>query len=163
MSVYRSSLPIINVPTSSTYRLCHKTSQSDMMQLTKYLMFITFCSFATFANSLSTSCQLRPFSTRLYYENRSFTHCIRNTRLFTRIGAGDDEETMQPRQLVSLGMKRFAELKIEDSIQLFDRADAAVPNDALTPCYLWQRGISLYCADKFQEGSNQVRITLNWS
>jgi len=64
---------------------------------------------------------------------------------------------MQPRQLVSLGMKRFAELKIEDSIQLFDRADAAVPNDALTPCYLWQRGISLYCADKFQEGSNQFR------
>ena len=148
----------------SVYRLsCHKSPPSDMMiQLTKYLIFITLCSFATFTHSLATPYQSRPFSTSLYNDNRSFTHRIRNTRLFSRIGAGDDEETMQPRQLVSLGMKRFGESKVDESIQLFDRADAAVPNDALTP-YLWQRGISLYYADKFQEGSNQVRIILNFS
>lgn len=63
---------------------------------------------------------------------------------------------MQPRQLLSLGMKRFTESKIEDSIELFDRADAAVPNGSLTP-FLWQRGISLYYTDRFQEGSNQFR------
>ena len=68
---------------------------------------------------------------------------------------GDETETMQPSKLVSLGMKRFTENKIEDSIELFDRADSAVPNGSLTP-YLWQRGISLYYTDRFKEGSNQV-------
>jgi len=69
---------------------------------------------------------------------------------------GDETETMQPSKLVSLGMKRFTENKIEDSIELFDRADSAVPNGSLTP-YLWQRGISLYYTDRFKEGSNQFR------
>ena len=63
---------------------------------------------------------------------------------------------MPPQQLVSLGMKRFTESKVQDSIELFDRADEAVPNGSQTP-FLWQRGISLYYADQFQEGSNQVR------
>jgi len=73
-----------------------------------------------------------------------------------KVQLGDEIETMQPRQLLSLGMKRFTESKIEDSIELFDRADAAVPNGSLTP-FLWQRGISLYYTDRFQEGSNQFR------
>ncbi len=92
------------------------------------------------------------FHVTLTYTTAASSSVIRKAR------SGDDIElieTMQPRQLVSLGMKRFVESKIEDSIELFDRADSSVPNGSLTP-YLWQRGISLYYTDRFQEGSNQV-------
>mmetsp|Transcript_12344 Transcript_12344/g.18585 ORF Transcript_12344/g.18585 Transcript_12344/m.18585 type:complete len:257 (-) Transcript_12344:66-836(-) len=77
------------------------------------------------------------------------------TALFAQL-PGMGEEGLQPRQLVSIGMQRFREGEIQESIDLFDRADEAVPNGSLTP-FLWQRGISLYYADKFQEGSNQFR------
>lgn len=75
----------------------------------------------------------------------------------------DDTDKMQPKQLVSLGMKTFSESRVQDSIELFDRADEAVPNGSLTP-FLWQRGISLYYADQFEAGSNQVGniICFSW-
>ena len=66
-----------------------------------------------------------------------------------------DIENIPPRQLVSMGMKRFTEGNVEDSIELFDRSDLL--DSSLTP-FLWQRGISLYYTDQFQQGSNQVRI-----
>jgi hypothetical protein len=66
-----------------------------------------------------------------------------------------DVEGLQPRQLISLGMKTFAEMKINESIELFDKAEEKAGNGALTP-FLWQRGISLYYANRFQEGSDQV-------
>lgn len=66
-----------------------------------------------------------------------------------------DIENVPPRQLVSMGMKRFTEGNVEDSIELFDRSDLL--DSSLTP-FLWQRGISLYYTDQFQQGSNQVRI-----
>jgi hypothetical protein len=78
--------------------------------------------------------------------------------LFAQTAADDSTDKqmqMQPRQLVSLGMKTFSESRVQDSIELFDRADEAVPNGSLTP-FLWQRGISLYYADQFEAGSNQV-------
>lgn len=79
--------------------------------------------------------------------------------LFAQTAADDSTDKqmqMQPRQLVSLGMKTFSESRVQDSIELFDRADEAVPNGSLTP-FLWQRGISLYYADQFEAGSNQFR------
>jgi hypothetical protein len=92
-------------------------------------------------------------SYRYTYPQRSMHHTCSTTA--RKAHTGDETETMQPSKLVSLGMKRFTENKIEDSIELFDRADSAVPNGSLTP-YLWQRGISLYYTDRFKEGSNQV-------
>mmetsp|Transcript_15088 Transcript_15088/g.17564 ORF Transcript_15088/g.17564 Transcript_15088/m.17564 type:complete len:210 (+) Transcript_15088:140-769(+) len=65
-------------------------------------------------------------------------------------------DKIPPRQLVQLGMKYFQVADIDESIKLFDKADKAVPDGSLTP-YLWQRGISLYYADRFQEGSDQFR------
>jgi hypothetical protein len=59
-----------------------------------------------------------------------------------------------PRQLVSQGMNLFRQGDINGSIDLFDRAEAA--DKALRP-FLWQRGISYYYADRFQDGSNQFR------
>ena len=82
------------------------------------------------------------------------SHRGSSSALFAQTTA-DDTDKMQPRQLVSLGMKTFSESRVQDSIELFDRADEAVPNGSLTP-FLWQRGISLYYADQFEAGSNQV-------
>ena len=61
-----------------------------------------------------------------------------------------------PRQLVNIGMQKFKEGNIDESIEYFDRAEKSVPGGALKP-YLWQRGISYYYADRFEEGSEQVR------
>lgn len=59
-----------------------------------------------------------------------------------------------PRQLVSQGMQLFQQGDINGSIDLFDRADAM--DKSIRP-FLWQRGISYYYADRFQEGSEQFR------
>lgn len=71
------------------------------------------------------------------------------TRTALRASSSNDA-----RQLLLEGMQAFRQGNIEKSIQLFDQVDALRPD--LTP-YLWQRGISLYYADRFQEASNQFR------
>ena len=63
---------------------------------------------------------------------------------------------MTPRQLTLTGMNEFKLSNIQKSIELFDIADSLVPDSKLTP-YLWQRGISLYYNNEFQQGSNQFR------
>ena len=65
------------------------------------------------------------------------------------------DEVVSPRQLVSQGMEAFRRGDIQGSIDLFDKADAKVPDGSLRP-YLWQRGLSLYYADRFQDASEQV-------
>ena len=69
------------------------------------------------------------------------------------------EENLSPRQLVQSGMNAFINGDIDSSIKYFDRADRSVPNGSLKP-YLWQRGISYYYADRFQDGSDQVSMRL---
>lgn len=54
-------------------------------------------------------------------------------------------------------MQAFQQGKIQESIQYFDQADSLVPNEKLSP-YLWQRGISLYYANAFQEASHQFQL-----
>jgi lipoprotein NlpI len=51
-------------------------------------------------------------------------------------------------------MQLFRQGDINGSIDLFDRADAM--DKSIRP-FLWQRGISYYYADRFQEGSEQFR------
>ena len=67
------------------------------------------------------------------------------------------EADVNPRLLVSRGMNTFREGNVEESIQMFDRADNAAPDGSLRP-FLWQRGISYYYADRFKEGSDQFRF-----
>lgn len=62
----------------------------------------------------------------------------------------------EARQLVSDGMQAFRQGQIEDSIRLFDAADAQVGDGSLHP-FLWQRGLSLYYAGRFDEASQQFR------
>ena len=62
-----------------------------------------------------------------------------------------------PRLLVSEGMQSFRRGNIQESIDLFDQADSLVSDGSLRP-FLWQRGISYYYADRFQDGSDQVRF-----
>mmetsp|Transcript_28244 Transcript_28244/g.33437 ORF Transcript_28244/g.33437 Transcript_28244/m.33437 type:complete len:291 (+) Transcript_28244:21-893(+) len=58
------------------------------------------------------------------------------------------------KQLVGLGMRSFQEGNVQGSIDYFDRADKM---DASLRPYLWQRGISYYYMNRFQEGSDQFR------
>ena len=48
-------------------------------------------------------------------------------------------------------MAAFSSGDVERSIKLFDSAIAAQPS----PRYLWQRGLSLYYADRFADGAEQ--------
>lgn len=52
------------------------------------------------------------------------------------------------------GMQAFSAGKVEKSIEIFDGIIAERP--AMKP-YLWQRGLSLYYADKFKEGAEQFK------
>ena len=63
-----------------------------------------------------------------------------------------------PRMLVNEGMERFRRGDVEGSIELFDVAEKNLPQ--LRP-YLWQRGLSYYYADRFQEGSDQFKIDVS--
>lgn len=107
------------------------------------------------AASLAVSAPLSTLSSADMLLVYRVSHRCSGSALFAQTGE-DDTNKMQPRQLVSLGMKTFSESRVQDSIELFDRADEAVPNGSLTP-FLWQRGISLYYTDQFEAGSNQFR------
>lgn len=63
-------------------------------------------------------------------------------------------DRIPPRKLVQLGMQYFKQGDVNGSIEIFDRAEKMEPS--IRP-YLWQRGISYYYADRFQEGSDQFR------
>jgi hypothetical protein len=54
-------------------------------------------------------------------------------------------------------MQSFRDGYVSTSLQYFDRANAMVADNKLTP-YLWQRGISYYYLDKFQEGHAQFSL-----
>lgn len=69
--------------------------------------------------------------------------------------SGSIDDRVSPRALVAQGMEAFQKGDVKGSIDLFDRADAKVPDGSLTP-YLWQRGLSYYYADQFEDASKQV-------
>ncbi|KAL7435331.1 hypothetical protein ACHAXM_004690 [Skeletonema potamos] len=54
-------------------------------------------------------------------------------------------------------MQSFRSGDVSTSLQYFDKANYLVPDNKLTP-YLWQRGISYYYLDKFQEGHEQFSL-----
>mmetsp|Transcript_13355 Transcript_13355/g.29454 ORF Transcript_13355/g.29454 Transcript_13355/m.29454 type:complete len:252 (+) Transcript_13355:201-956(+) len=57
-------------------------------------------------------------------------------------------------QLVREGMYSFRSGDVVGSVEAFDRAESV---DASVTPFLWQRGISYYYKDMFQEGSEQFR------
>lgn len=59
-----------------------------------------------------------------------------------------------PNALVRQGMSKFRKNDVEGSAADFDAALAARP--AIRP-YLWQRGLSLYYLQQYQEGAQQFR------
>jgi hypothetical protein len=67
-------------------------------------------------------------------------------------------ESESPRILVQRGMQCFRNYDVPSSLAYFDRAEAL--EGSLSP-YLWQRGISYYYLNRFQEGSNQFRLDVS--
>eukprot|EP00435_Cladocopium_sp_Y103_P009991 s2668_g2.t1 len=58
-----------------------------------------------------------------------------------------------PFVLLQDGMNAFRDYRVEDSIKLFDEAaDSGYPK-----ARLWQRGLSLYYAERFEDGTQQFR------
>jgi tetratricopeptide (TPR) repeat protein len=63
----------------------------------------------------------------------------------------------EPQAYVRRGMVNFKLAKIDESIADFDRAELLAPR--LLP-YLWQRGLSYYYAERFEEGAKQFEVDL---
>ena len=57
-------------------------------------------------------------------------------------------------QLTRRGMAKFTQGDVDGSVDDFDLVISAAPNRAP---YLWQRGLSLYYAERYTEGSQQFR------
>ena len=67
-------------------------------------------------------------------------------------GRSPMDKLPSPRDLVNSGMRRFQENKVESSIEVFDQA---IEIDASYADYLWQRGLSLYYAERFEDAASQ--------
>ena len=110
-------------------------------------------SFTTQPNYVSTSPPF--FATNQFPEPFTLQQKTRNNLHVMKASSSTVSEGGSPRQLLSRGMQKFKEGDIQGSIDLFDAVDRSAPGGSLRP-YLWQRGISYYYADRFQEGSDQV-------
>lgn len=80
--------------------------------------------------------------------------------LRTELLKWNDAIRFQPKNskaYVRRGMVYFKLAEIDLSIEDFDRAEKLSPE--LTP-YLWQRGLSYYYAERFQEGAKQFEMDL---
>ncbi len=62
-----------------------------------------------------------------------------------------------PKAYIRRGMVNFKLALVDQSIQDFDRAEKLDPS--LSP-YLWQRGLSYYYAERFEEGAAQFELDL---
>lgn len=82
---------------------------------------------------------------------------LHDTSLASSASSINNNSQDDPRTLIQQGMKSFRNGDVLTSLQYFDRANNAVPDNKLTP-YLWQRGISYYYLDKFQEGHEQFSL-----
>lgn len=112
-------------------------------------------SFTTQPNYVSTSPPF--FATNQFPEPFTLQQKTRNNLHVMKASSSTVSEGGSPRQLLSRGMQKFKEGDIQGSIDLFDAVDRSAPDGSLRP-YLWQRGISYYYADQFQEGSDQFRL-----
>lgn len=71
-----------------------------------------------------------------------------------RASALDGVDSKDYKFYVNRGMGRFKQGKVGDSIEDFDKA--IVLNPRVKP-FMWQRGLSLYYADRFEDGAKQFR------
>lgn len=69
-------------------------------------------------------------------------------------------QAQSPRELMQQGQQSFFEAKITESVAAFDKLLELQPE--LKP-QLWQRGLSLYYADKFKEGREQFETHQNYN
>jgi tetratricopeptide (TPR) repeat protein len=69
-------------------------------------------------------------------------------------GGGAKSRPYRAQELVRQGMEVFRQGKINESIDFFDQA--ATNRPSIIP-YLWQRGLSYYYADRFQEAAQQFQ------
>jgi tetratricopeptide (TPR) repeat protein len=83
--------------------------------------------------------------------NRSLTEEFDYWNQFIRANPND------PNGYVRRGMVQFKLAKIPESIQDFDKAEQLDPR--IQP-YLWQRGLSYYYAQRFEEGARQFEMDL---
>lgn len=67
------------------------------------------------------------------------------------------KQTNNPNAYIRRGMVKFQLAKIDESIDDFDTAEKL---DSRLKPYLWQRGLSYYYADRFDEGAQQFEIDL---
>ncbi|NEO29126.1 MAG: hypothetical protein F6K36_01425 [Symploca sp. SIO3C6] len=63
-----------------------------------------------------------------------------------------------PKAYIQRGMANFKLAKIDESIRDFDHAEKLNPK--VLP-YLWQRGLSYYYAERFEEGARQFQLDLS--
>lgn len=63
-----------------------------------------------------------------------------------------------PKAYIQRGMANFKLAKIDESILDFDQAEKLNPK--VSP-YLWQRGLSYYYAERFEEGARQFELDLS--
>ena len=84
--------------------------------------------------------------------------CLRSSLLFCLLSFAALAQT--PRELTQQGQQFFFEAKITESVAAFDKLLELQPD--LKP-QLWQRGLSLYYADKFKEGREQFETHQNYN
>ena len=101
----------------------------------------------------STTALLLPSSTQHSAHHSRRHHRASLTSLHATSSVNEDD----PRTLIQKGMQSFRNGDVSTSLQYFDKANDSVPDNKLTP-YLWQRGISYYYLDKFQEGHEQFSL-----
>lgn len=82
---------------------------------------------------------------------------IPTTKKVSSLSMANVDDSASPRTLVSQGMEAFRQGDVSGSIEFFDKADSKVADGSLTP-FLWQRGLSYYYADRFEDASKQFRI-----
>lgn len=72
------------------------------------------------------------------------------------IGAQETKAPKQlPNELFSQGVDAFFDGKIEESVEAFDALIELVPS---AKPQLWQRGLTLYYADRFEDGRDQFEV-----
>ncbi|KAJ0013488.1 hypothetical protein Pint_19689 [Pistacia integerrima] len=154
-----SSLPFPNYQSSNSFALMALTQQ--------HLKPISSSSFFHFLNPSTPPLSLKAHTKTLFFGPRTVQSLHNSAPTFTRrlflpsvssiwdALTGGTNNAREAVMAVRRGMLLFRQGDVLGSLVEFDKA---IELDPRQKAYLWQRGLSLYYLDRFEEGAKQFRL-----
>ncbi|XP_057540134.1 uncharacterized protein LOC130818111 [Amaranthus tricolor] len=130
-------------PTIKTHSIISNTTSSSNNSRLPFPVTLTFRTPTNYSQQ------------QLYLSRRIFLPSVSVSGIWDALTGGSNNNAREAVLAIRRGMLLFRQGDVLGSLAEFDKA---IELDPRQKAYLWQRGLSLYYLDRFEEGAEQFRI-----